>query len=103
MCLLDFESWFSAVTSCDSERNNSCVRQGTFLVFTISQAFCMNKPLGSERERVGQKREIINLLLIKPGRWKEIHSGKYEMRPNIYSKPVIWDIQIYVLIKCHSY
>lgn len=63
----------------------------------------MNKPLGSERERVGQKREIINLLLIKPGSGKEIYSGKYKMRPNIYSKPVMWAIQIYVLIKCHRY
>lgn len=99
---LDFEGWFLAVTSCGSERNNSCVRQGTLLVF-ISQAFYMNKPLGSEREKVGQKREIINCLLIKPGRWKEIHSGKYKMRSNIYSNPVIWAIQIYVLIKCHRY
>lgn len=38
----------------------------------------MNKPLGSEKERVGQKKEITDFLLIKPGRGKEMYSGKIQ-------------------------
>ena len=69
---------FSTVTSCGNERNNICSDARRLSCFFQQQAFRVSKPLGLERERVGLKREIMDLLLMKAGGENE-SVEKYKM------------------------
>lgn len=72
------KTWFSTVTSCGSERNNSYADPRRLSCFLQQQAFRVSKPLGLERERVGLKRKIMDLLLMKAGEANE-SVEKYKM------------------------
>lgn len=72
------KTWFSAVTSCGSERNNSCADPRRLSCVLQQQAFRVSKPLGLERERAGLKRKIMDLPLMKAGEANE-SVEKYKM------------------------
>lgn len=71
------KTWFSTVTSCGSERNNSCAGPRR-LSFLHRPGIRVSNPLGLEWEWVGLKREIMDLLLMKADRVSELVE-KYKM------------------------